>query len=61
LNYAEILLRKKILNKEVYKGGYIRINKIASIEKSLIKYKAGSLKQEKFNKVIDKIYSFLKN
>jgi len=32
-----------------------------SIEKYLIKYKAGSLKQEKFNEVIDKICSFLKN
>ncbi|MBU4085942.1 MAG: type II toxin-antitoxin system PemK/MazF family toxin [Nanoarchaeota archaeon] len=40
---------------------YIRIDKIFSIEKYLIKYKAGSLKQEKFNEVIDKICSFLKN
>src|SRR3989344_7643743 len=54
------------LNKEDFKQGslkresYIRIDKIASIEKYLIKYKAGSLKQEKFSKVIDKICSFLK-
>jgi len=40
---------------------YIRIDKIFSIEKSLIKYRAGSLKQEKFNEIIDKICSFLKN
>jgi len=40
---------------------FIRIDKIASIEKSLIKYKVGSLKQEKFNEIIDKICSFLKN
>jgi mRNA interferase MazF len=40
---------------------YIRIDKIASIEKYLIKYKAGSLKQEKFSEVINKICSFLKN
>ena len=55
------------LNKEDFKQGslkresYIRIDKIASIEKYLIKYKAGSLKQEKFNEVINKICSFLKN
>ena len=40
---------------------YIRLDKIFSVEKSLIKYKAGSLKQEKFNEVIDKVCSFLKN
>ncbi|MDP3026698.1 MAG: type II toxin-antitoxin system PemK/MazF family toxin [Nanoarchaeota archaeon] len=43
------------------KDSYIRIDKISSIEKSLIKYKAGSLKQEKFNEILDKICSFLKN
>ena len=52
--------------KDFYKGSlkvdsYIRLDKIFSIEKSLIKYKAGSLKQEKFNEVIEKICSFLKN
>ena len=40
---------------------YVRIDKIFSIEKSLIKYKLGSLKQEKFNEILDKICSFLKN
>ncbi len=55
------------IKKEDFKQGglkrnsYTRIDKIASIEKSLIKYKAGSLKQEKFNEIIDKICSFLKN
>ena len=55
------------LKKEDFKQGslkresYIRIDKIASIEKYLIKYKAGSLKQEKFNEVIDKVCSFLRN
>lgn len=51
---------------DFHKGGlkvesYIRLDKIFSIEKYLIKYKAGSLKQEKLNEVIDKICSFLKN
>ena len=40
---------------------YIRLDKIFSIEKSLIKYKAGSLKQEKLDEIIDKICSFLKS
>ena len=55
------------LEKEDFKQGslkrdsYVRMDKIASIEKVLIKYKAGSLKQEKSNEIIDKICSFLKN
>ena len=43
------------------RDSYLRIDKIASIEKSLIKYKIGSLKQEIFNKILDKICFFLKN
>src|SRR4030042_828665 len=42
-------------------NSYVRMDKIFSIEKSLIKYKAGSLKQEKFNEIIDKICFFIKN
>jgi mRNA interferase MazF len=55
------------LKKEDFKQGglkrtsYLRIDKIASIEKYLIKYKAGSLKQENFNKILDKICLFLKS
>jgi mRNA interferase MazF len=48
------------------KGGlkvdsYIRLDKIFSIEKSLIKYKAGSLKQEKVNQILDNLCSYLKS
>ena len=55
-----------IKREDFLKGGlkvdsYIRLDKIFSIERYLIKYKAGSLKQEKFNEVVDKICSFLKN
>jgi len=61
-NYVEIPLKKEDFKQgSLKRDSYIRIDKIASIEKSLIKYKAGSLKQEKFNEVIDKICSFLKN
>ena len=59
---VEIPIKKE----DFYKGNlkvesYIRLDKTFSIEKSLIKYKAGSLKQEKFNEIIDKICSFLRN
>ena len=61
-NYVEIPLRKEDFKQGGLKRvSYIRIDKIASIEKYLIKYKAGSLKQEKFNKIINNICSFLKN
>ena len=55
-----------IKTEDFYKGSlkvdsYIRLDKIFSIEKSLIKYKAGSLKQKKFNEIIDKICFFLKS
>ncbi|MFH1365010.1 MAG: type II toxin-antitoxin system PemK/MazF family toxin [archaeon] len=59
---VEIPIKKENFNKGNLKTeSYIRLNKIFSIEKSLIKYKIGSLKQEKFNEIIDKICSFLKN
>jgi mRNA interferase MazF len=55
------------LKKDDFKQGnlkrdsYLRIDKIASIERSLIKYKIGSLKQEKFNQILDNVCSFLKS
>jgi len=56
----------KIENKDFSKGGlkrdsYLRLDKIFSIEKSLIKYKIGSLKPEKFKEIMDKIISFLRD
>ncbi len=39
---------------------YLRLDKIFSIEKFLIKYKIGSLKPKKFDEIINKIISFLK-
>ena len=55
------------INKEDFHKGnlkvesYIRLDKIFSVEKSLIKYKVGSLKQENFNKILDKLCLFLRN
>ncbi len=42
-------------------NSYIRIDKIFSIEKSLIDYKIGSLRCEKFNEFMEKLVYFLKN
>ena len=60
--FVEIPIKKEDFKQgSLKRDSYIRIDKIASIEKYLIKYKAGSLKQEKFNEVIDKVCSFLRN
>lgn len=40
---------------------FARIDKISIIEKSLILYRAGSLKEEKFNFILNKICEYLKN
>lgn len=53
-------------NNEFAKGGlkrdsYVRIDKIATIKRTRIKYKIGSLNPEKFSEIISKIISFLKN
>ena len=59
---VEIPIKKEDFSKGSLKvESYIRLDKIFSIEKSLIKYKVGSLKQEKFNEVLDKICFFLRN
>ena len=55
----------RIENKDFKHGSlkresFIRIDKIGSVEKSLIKYKIGSLKPEKFKEIVDKVISFLK-
>ena len=59
---VEIPIKKEDFRKGNLKvESYMRLDKIFSIEKSLVKYKAGTLKQEKFNEIIDKICSFLKS
>lgn len=59
---VEIAIKEEDFNQGgLRRISYVRIDKIASIERSLIKYKAGSLKQEKFNEILDKICSFLKS
>jgi mRNA interferase MazF len=43
------------------RNSFVRIDKISSIEKTLINYKIGSLKIEKFSEIMDKVCSFLKS
>lgn len=49
------------MNGSLKRISFVRVDKIASIEKSLIKYKVGSLKQAKFNEILNKVCSFLKS
>ena len=59
---VEISIKKEDFRQgSLKRDSNVRIDKIASIEKSLIKYKIGSLKQEKFNEILDKILHFIKN
>lgn len=59
---VEIPIRKEDFSHGNLKlDSYLRIDKLFSIEKSLIKYKIGSLKKEKFNTVIETVCSYLKN
>jgi len=53
-------------NEDFQQGGlsrksYLRLDKIFSVEKSLIKYKAGKLKVGKFSEIIDSICVYLRN
>lgn len=58
----EVLIKKEDFSKgSLKKDSHVRIDKIASVDKSLIKYKIGSLKKEKFNKILDAVFSFLKS
>ena len=41
------------------RDSYVRIDKITTIKRTRVKYKAASLKQEKFIEIINKICSFL--
>jgi len=57
---VEIPLTKKDFRKGGLKvDSYLRLDKIFTIEKSLVKYTVGSLKREKFSEILNKIVSFL--
>lgn len=54
------LLESDFENGSLKRQSVIRIDKIALIEQSLIKYKIGSLKKEKFHQIMDKICSYIR-
>jgi mRNA interferase MazF len=59
---VEISINKKDFREGKLKvDSYLRLDKIFSIEKSLIKYKIGSLKPEKFKEIVNRVVSFLKD
>jgi mRNA interferase MazF len=59
---VEISIKKEDFHRGNLKvDSFMRLDKIFSIEKSMIKYKVGSLKQEKFNEILDKVCFFIKN
>ena len=59
---VEIPIKKEDFRRgSLKRDSNVRIDKIASIEKSLIKYKIGSLKKEKFGEIVDKLCFFLRN
>lgn len=47
-------------NKGLRRDSYVRIDKITSIKRTRIKYKVGSLKQGKFEEILNEVCSFLK-
>lgn len=58
----EILLEENDFRKgSLKRQSFVRVDKIASIEKSLIKYKIGPLKKEVFEKIIKKFIEFINN
>ncbi|HLC53515.1 MAG TPA: type II toxin-antitoxin system PemK/MazF family toxin [Candidatus Nanoarchaeia archaeon] len=59
---AEIPIKREDFEKENLKvESYLRMDKVFSVEKSLIKYKIGPLKKEKIEEILEKVCSFLKN
>ena len=58
---VEIPIKKEDFQKGNLKvESYLRLDKIFSVEKSLIRYKIGLLKQAKFDKILDSIRFFLR-
>ena len=59
---VEILIKNiDFSNGSLKRDSFVRIDKIGSIERSLIKYKIGSLKNERFNEILNRVIVFLKN
>ncbi len=58
---VEILITYKDFSKgRLKREGFIRLDKVFTIDKSLVKYKVGSLKQEMFNNIVESLCNYLK-
>ncbi len=58
---VEITLKESDFSKgSLKRTSFVRIDKISSIEKSLVKYKIGTLKKEKFKEILDGVCSYLR-
>jgi mRNA interferase MazF len=65
-NSNEESVEVKIIKGDFMKGklrlkSYVRMDKIFSVEKFLIKYKIGSLRKEKFDEILEEVCSYLKS
>src|SRR3989338_3026981 len=59
---VEIPIKKEDFQKGSLKvESYLRLDKIFSVEKSMVKYKVGSLKQTKFISIVNELCTYLKN
>ena len=61
-NLLEIPIKEEDFREgNLKKDSYLRIDKIASIDKSLINYKVGSLKKAKIEEIINKVTNYLRS
>jgi len=59
---VEILIKKEnFISGSLKVDSYLRIDKIFSVEKSLIKYKIGMLRKEKFLEIFEKVCEYLRD
>lgn len=61
-NSVEIIINNiDFMQGSLNRESFVRIDKLASVEKSLIAYKIGSLKKEKFFEILERTCSYLKS
>lgn len=60
--FAEVVIKKEdFASGNLKVESYLRMDKLFSIEKSLIKYRIGCLKKEKFVEILEKVCVYLKS
>lgn len=59
---VEILIRgSDFSDGQLKRDSFVRIDKIGSIERSLVKYKIGSLKEQKFKDILNNFINYIEN